>query len=1242
MEKFNLHEHIIRLQDKTLDFNELDVSSLTTRDIDIKLNYIIENLSDDPLNIKTEDIFDNLQSFIKNFDTLKSSTCNKLFDTVILGSNEQIKSIKRTSNTMLYTEESKSSLEMYGFLIYWLLDVAEQRSKMASQNKVKVGKGSRKITSEKWDWRNQCVKSLELMKKMLFIDINNIWVSQSERDTFINLFTKSIYQILEDPENVKDPNIKDLAYNIICICVKNYNHGFGAQTSIFLNLQSYDHLSEPMAELLYIMCTKYEVNKVIDDILIEISKYEFNEKDITSPKYFSKFLVKLSQILPRAILKKMVYLQNHLDADSYSMRMGMIEVIGNVLRFLISEDGLGTSKNQIYQYIGVLQERFADINSFCRSKVLQVLIDLCEINEQGKSLIPITKRNELVQLAVGRLYDKSSNVRKYAIKFLTKAVDTHPYNHDHRRLILSTFEEQLEQWELKLKEMKTKVKEHFEKIVEKSNENDDDNLDDDDDIFDEDMGLSKKILNMSNENEKENEIPTEKHIKICELFIRSYEDGIEFIHLIEDAVPTMCKLLASTSKPEVLEVMDFFVRIHYYQMECAEDGIKKMIHLIWVKDTNEEGKSIKDRLIESYQKIYFEIPDKKSEKDRINSIVRNLVSLTFHTTLAELTSLEQLLSTMMARNKIPIPIISKLWKIFTSNRMEMHKLQRRGALIILGMLAKADVEIISDKVDMLINVGFGTFGKKDLLLAKYTCIALQHYAGNGIKQKKETHYTRLPMSHPIFKRMLELLQEPTKSNHWYSVAEQVINTIYLLSEHPDLLCGGLIQKMSKKIFLTSAKPYVDSKASSTEVSQTIKKEENVNEDSNSNQEFTQTSQSQASGSRNPFYCDPFELSKLLFVVGHTAIKQIVHLENIENELKRRKSSDESNKKDFIADDIEQCVGSTEDEFTDVIQYIREREILYGKNSLLAVFGPMVTYICAHNKAFNDKHLQTIAVLTLSKFMCVSSEFCEQNLQLLFTILEKSEDSTIRSNISIALGDMTICFNNLIDQNIAYLYNRLNDTNSITKKNVLMVLTHLILNGMVKVKGQISEMAKCLENKDERISDLAKLFFTELSTKDNAVYNNLPDIISNLSSKTSGVSEEEFKNIMKYLFSFIDKDRQTENIIEKLCGRFKNTVNERQWRDISYCLSLLSYKSEKTIKKLFDQLKSYQDKLYEPTVHKCFLDIITKSKKQAKNDAKIIIEEFEEKLEEYHKQSVSHQKTLKRATGKLVVQHFIFV
>lgn len=155
-------------------------------------------------------------------------------------------------------------------------------------------------------------------------------------------------------------------------------------------------------------------------------------------------------------------------------------------------------------------------------------------------------------------------------------------------------------------------------------------------------------------------------------------------------------------------------------------------------------------------------------------------------------------------------------------------------------------------------------------------------------------------------------------------------------------------------------------------------------------------------------------------------------------------------------------------------------------------------------------------------MCVSSDFCEANLQLLFTILEKSTDPTIRSNIVIALGDMAVCFNTLIDENIAYLYNRLSDPDPLVKKNTLMVLTHLILNGMIKVKGQIGEMAKCLEDEERRISDLAKLFFTELSSKDNAIYNNLPDIISNLSGSESKVDEETFKKIMKFLFDFIDK------------------------------------------------------------------------------------------------------------------------
>ncbi len=46
----------------------------------------------------------------------------------------------------------------------------------------------------------------------------------------------------------------------------------------------------------------------------------------------------------------------------------------------------------------------------------------------------------------------------------------------------------------------------------------------------------------------------------------------------------------------------------------------------------------------------------------------------------------------------------------------------------------------------------------------------------------------------------------------------------------------------------------------------------------------------------------------------------------------------------------------------------------------------------------------------------------------------------------------------------------------------MVLTHLILNDMMKVRSHISRLALCLQDSEPRIASLAQLFFHELSNK----------------------------------------------------------------------------------------------------------------------------------------------------------------
>jgi condensin complex subunit 1 len=132
----------------------------------------------------------------------------------------------------------------------------------------------------------------------------------------------------------------------------------------------------------------------------------------------------------------------------------------------------------------------------------------------------------------------------------------------------------------------------------------------------------------------------------------------------------------------------------------------------------------------------------------------------------------------------------------------------------------------------------------------------------------------------------------------------------------------------------------------------------------------------------------------------------------------------------------------------------------------------------------------------------------------------------------------------------------------------------------------------------------------------------------LSSGEYAVDEENFQSTMKYIFTFIEKVRQTilslhgwiltytqekqaENIVEKLCQRFHLTEDPRQWRDIAFCMSLLPFKSERSVKKLIEGLQFYRDKLHEPAVFARFQEILGKARaNKSANKPDAELNEFE--------------------------------
>ncbi|PKS12326.1 hypothetical protein jhhlp_001626 [Lomentospora prolificans] len=1190
---------------------ENDPEALTNALINPVLNQIVDAVAECPEAIARPAYLDSLQFLLKfaptfsissNLETLGSPAVeqhsklsessryplpthalSKIFDLVMSGLSAEADAIHQEHESPEEQESSahhKQLLEIYGFLLQWTIAAVETKAAEKSSTTAPVargrgkpkGKGAAKDKESHWDSSSQLQAAMEIMCKVLKLKLSKIFMTTSERDTFIQqLLTRPVYMILESEQRVKDTPIRMHAFKVLCIAIKHHGHGYAAQISIVQNLTYFEHLSEPMAEFLHILAETYDYSQLAEEVLRELSNKEFNTNDTRGPKSVSSFIVKLSELSPRIVIKQVTMLAKQLDSESYTLRCALIEVCGNMIAHLSRQDERGENhKTQLNAFFDVLEERFLDINPYCRCRTIQVYVKLCDLEQKFPK-----RRLKAAELATRSLEDKSSHVRRNAIKLMGALIKTHPFTHMHGAQLAR------KEWQARLDQVDAEI-DALKPPADAPSMGDEANTTVDQGLIDEATQIEspQKQKPMTDEEKiaaikkAQEEAATSEAISKLTLQKRYYSDALRFIDVVHEATTTVCQLLGSRNKSEVIEAIDYFEIGDAYNIEQNKVGIRRMLRLIWTKGNSDEGKGVQTHLIDCYKRLFFEAPDSFSPNDASIYIARNMISLTFGATPAELTSLEQLLATMMKGGMIPDIVIAKLWQVYGVQKREMSKKQRRGAIIILGMLATASPEIVVGEIETMLRTGLGAHGRADLQLAKYTCIALSRINPSGRASKESgVKFSRLPNDHAVLMRLAAITEVPTESKEWYGVAEQAINAIYAIAKHPDTLCSAIIRRKTRQVFSGAA-----SRPTSRDETQAITQAVTMAVDTDA----TQTAVLAQPRTRDA----AVGLSQLFFIVGHVAIKQIVHLELCEQDFKRRKQEKEresaskaadksmAKDKEDEGDELDLIGGTTEDDFTEAMTHIRERELLYGPNSLLAVFGPLVSEICANNTTYGDKGLQAAATLCLAKLMCVSSEYCETNLPLLITIMERSTDATVRSNAVIALGDMAVCFNHLIDENTDFLYRRLADTDASVKRTCLMTLTFLILAGQVKVKGQLGEMAKCLEDEDRRIADLARMFFTELSTKDNAVYNHFVDMFSLLSAEKA-LDEESFRRIIRFLLGFVEKDKHAKQLAEKLAARLGRCETERQWNDVAFALGLLQHKNEEISKLVSEGFKLVQ-------------------------------------------------------------------
>ncbi|KAG2240838.1 hypothetical protein Bca52824_097053, partial [Brassica carinata] len=925
-------------------------------------------------------------------------------------------------------------------------------------------------------------------------------------------------------------------------------------------------------------------------------------KDTVGADNVGRFLVELADRLPKVVSTNVGVLVPHFGGESYKIRNALVGVLGKLVAKAFNDvEGDVSSKSLRLRtkqaMLEILLERCRDVSAYTRSRVLQVWAELCEEHS-----VSIGLWNEVASISAGRLEDKSAIVRKSALNLLitiTKKLNELEPNRpaeDSSKEPTSDGESCNEDGEIDDLQPEVTNNTHLDSLPD-----------------------SCQPENGEELREKDVSVPDIGNLEQTKALIASLEAGLSFSKCMSASMPILVQLMASSSASDVENAILLLMRCKQFQIDGAEACLRKILPLAFSQD-----KSIYEAVENAFISIYI-------RKNPVET-AKQLLNLAIDSNIGDQAALEFIVNALVSKGEISSSTTSALWDFFCFNINGTTAEQSRGALSVLCMAAKSSSRILGSHIQDIIDIGFGRWAKVDPLLARTACTAIQRLSEEDKKKLLLSSGSRL---FSILESLITGNWLP--ENIYYATADKAISAIYMIHPTPEAL-ATIIKNSLSTVF-------------------DVVGQDQAQNDTDDNTVDCLTTVQVA------------KLSRFLFVVSHIAMNQLVYIESCIQKIRRQKT-----KKDKAAaesQNTEENPGATQennsinaelglaasdDALLDTLAERAEREIVSGGSGEKNLIGDCATFLSKLCRNFSvlQKHpeLQASAMLALCRCMIIDASFCECNLQLLFTVVENAPSEVVRSNCTLSLGDLAVRFPNLLEPWTENMYARLRDASVSVRKNAVLVLSHLILNDMMKVKGHINEMAICIEDDVERISSLAKLFFHELSKKgSNPIYNLLPDILGQLSNRN--LKRESFCNVMQFLIGSIKKDKQMEALVEKLCNRFSGVTGRlgymiypytcyglyrkhirykstptladtKQWEYISY--SLVADVHREGNQKLIDSFKSYEHALAEDLVTENFRSIINKGKKFAKPELKACIEEFEEKVNKFHMEKKEQEET----------------
>ncbi|XP_044764011.1 condensin complex subunit 1 [Coccinella septempunctata] len=1071
-------------------------------------------------------------------------------------------------------------------------------------------------------------------------NIKSLWSPPIVEGSFINLVSEVCYRFLQNSSIKGDKNVLTEIWSFLGTLIKDHNHGNSFVIRIVDLIKLHEHLVQCLPEGFKFLVENYNCKAMLHNIIQEVTEWQTNEKyqDAQGARFCSSLLVEMAILMPDLMLPEVMYLTRYLYYDSYTLRNCVLSVITEVISKVLTKHDLTEEEKEFRdEFIAILKEHIGDSSPLVRSKVFQHWARL-----QKENSIPLVNQNEILEMAIEHLRDKGSLVRKCAANLVTLFLSHNAYSYDLKLAerkknleevegeikkleeeIQKVFTEVSEELEAKWALIKNDVKEELEKDFEEETEAQDipREIDDVSEVIK--MYLEAKDYKSAVKlcRTAEKVLPTWKNIiegldgygkveltlellkttfvkptnsKTEELYKRMGElnvkaeflrDTVTFLTLVDSAIEHMVKLLETPTIGELHEAVEFLTTAYQFNIDRNEKGIVEMLRIM---QRNEQER--KDVIVNAFKTIYLKT-DAENLTEHTTIIVKRLISLLKYIPVHNLEDLQSVLAEWAKKGFIDNGVIDMLWQFFT-NKVPTSEEDRRASLELLRMTSIKRVSIIKKNIKLISTIALEKKGDKvqeDMLLVGTACKALGVVGREKIDMNSETPPFKINAEDEVFQSLLEIMSVNFFKNvHYYSSAiPSVITFIYKVCSKPEAVCENLLRNII--------------------VTLTGKNEKELSE---------------------------FQLVRFCQLLGCIAVSHLDFMDNtLYKELKRRNNIREQKKKNKKSDlnksrnssKINQSVlnqtnpheesilegAQAEDSDAEFILSVLENDTV-NSSGLLGKLSFIIKKICQRPDLYSNSVTQGAAVIALIRYMLVSSRFCEENIQLLFTIFEKTTHADLKCTVLYHCSDLLTRFPNIVEPWTPRIYQSLVDPLSDIRKATFFTLSNLILRDMIRIQGHISTMAKCIIDQDVDLNKMSRTFFVQLSHKENNLYNILPDIFSHLVETTE---TEDLRVIMRFLFDLMDKKKYMENLVERFCCKFQLTENVNICRNIMFCLTLITY-NEKALKKLQENFPLYKHLVHDDEIYTHVKQILANCNKQqiGKTDLKPIITEIEQAIE----------------------------